>query len=589
MARRKYGRGIGALTVVVAVLAVASGVTPSRAFAYQGPAADVILEPGNYGLVESYVTNPIPATVSTDAATQTLRARMSVGLVPLLDRVGVAASGITVGYAIGTGLNEWFDISGSILDNILGTDTACSGPAGVHQIDWTIYDTSPHPWVNSLSWPRVVLEHGGCVASAPIPPDIWVDPGSSDAFAGPMTTFSCGGGPWTLSNIAISGAPGAFANICTITPATLAGALEVTDFGTGSYAGSAGSSVKTIGSYTPPAAPDETDSEADTMRAELLAGDDATDVEIAMAIDPAYEGPVPETFEMPDCEGLTAAACLALLEAEGWVGSSSSNELGIDDAVLALGGSQVTTTNPAAGTGAVGLEDDVELNLNPEVMPLEVQAMLENETAVAYIERIGFAGTVTYVPLTDATGDPLRGPSTAVRITAPAPGGGTRKIAVPLPGVTPGPSRIPNEETTEIEIETNPDTYPPTEAGGPGGCDPWMDAEVDFAPILGLDLGEKFPFGIFVWAEDLLDTFDTTAEAPGWAHHVPDLNVPGAGIYEFDDYEWDLEFFDDYMEIFRTIVSWCLWIGAVYYIGTSLLGIRGTGNPGSAIDDVAIE
>ena len=61
---------------------------------------------------------------------------------------------------------------------------------------------------------------------------------------------------------------------------------------------------------------------------------------------------------------------------------------------------------------------------------------------------------------------------------------------------------------------------------------------------------------------------------------MPDLNGN-----EIPDFEFDLGFFDTYMSTIRTLLAWLLWIGAVWYVGTSFLGIRGTGDPGGAIDE----
>jgi hypothetical protein len=42
---------------------------------------------------------------------------------------------------------------------------------------------------------------------------------------------------------------------------------------------------------------------------------------------------------------------------------------------------------------------------------------------------------------------------------------------------------------------------------------------------------------------------------------------------------------DDYTSIIRTLISWVLWIGAVYWLAVNLLGFRGGGDPSQAADE----
>jgi len=43
--------------------------------------------------------------------------------------------------------------------------------------------------------------------------------------------------------------------------------------------------------------------------------------------------------------------------------------------------------------------------------------------------------------------------------------------------------------------------------------------------------------------------------------------------------------FNDYMAIWRDILSLFMWIGAIWWIAAKFLGIHHTGDPGAAIDD----
>ena len=57
------------------------------------------------------------------------------------------------------------------------------------------------------------------------------------------------------------------------------------------------------------------------------------------------------------------------------------------------------------------------------------------------------------------------------------------------------------------------------------------------------------------------------------------------GTYDLGHYAVDLEVLDPYMAIIRTILTWCIWIGGLWWFGSRLLGFRETGDPGQAVDD----
>jgi hypothetical protein len=133
-------------------------------------------------------------------------------------------------------------------------------------------------------------------------------------------------------------------------------------------------------------------------------------------------------------------------------------------------------------------------------------------------------------------------------------------------------TRNPGDEANESGLDLGPIT--------PAECEPWATATLDLTPLTELDLGEKFPFGVFGWADAFLDLLTTEPVAPGWSFALPDL----AGE-EMPDFSFDLDAFSGYMSTIRTILAWVLWIGAVWYIATSFLGIRGAGDPGGAVED----
>lgn len=224
----------------------------------------------------------------------------------------------------------------------------------------------------------------------------------------------------------------------------------------------------------------------------------------------------------------------------------------------------------------------------------------EGETALEYRARLralGFLGTIT---LTEAAELPeldypaVWGPLEPVRIKIGSPTTTTIELDVPWPYQPGDPDtelgRPTIDQDEPIEIEYVPDTTTPRDpdegetfppgmgvpGGGGGTCDPWLSAELDLSPLLDLELGDSFPFGVPAWLVDQADQLVASPEAPSWA-----INVPSVGA----DYEIDLEPFDDYMSTMRTVLSWLLWVGTVWYVGASVLGFRGTGNPAEAMDD----
>jgi len=201
---------------------------------------------------------------------------------------------------------------------------------------------------------------------------------------------------------------------------------------------------------------------------------------------------------------------------------------------------------------------------------------------VTRLEGLGFVGTATGVPLTETNGDPTQGPNTVVRVEVV---GGNTYARIGWPAGT-GPEV---ETDAELRISYNPGTYAPVQTdpaeggvGSGGGCGPYLEASVDFSPLTGIELGDKFPFGLFTWAGGILETFQADPVAPNWTIALPIPAVIGDDI----DYTVDLAVWDTYMEWFRTLISWVLWLGFVWYVATTFLGLRVGGNPAEAIDDV---
>lgn len=309
--------------------------------------------------------------------------------------------------------------------------------------------------------------------------------------------------------------------------------------------------------------------------------DPTVGLEIAQKLDPDYDG-LPSVFDMPDCEGLTAAACTALLESLGYLGTVTTNTLGISDAVLSLGGGLVTSTNPTAGTGAIDIHDPVTFNVNPDELPIEIKLSLANESGSDWATRMGMTGSITYTYLPEFGGDPGKGPDAPVRVRIPKPGGGYKDVPVPYPdpGDPAVPERMPPDD--DIEIFLNPPDWPLVPPDGPGGgspgdCDHAAIGTIDPSPITDIDYGSKFPFGVFVLAANTLDDLTGSAIAPVFSIPVPSVGEDYGPI--------DLDPFSPYMSTMRTVLAWVIWIGGLWWLGTSLLGFKSSGHPGDAASD----
>lgn len=261
-------------------------------------------------------------------------------------------------------------------------------------------------------------------------------------------------------------------------------------------------------------------------------------------------------------------------------------------------GADATTTRSLLTTDPeVGLEigkiidpewgEEADPTYDPNLISLP-QPQLE-ETYIAYRARLrdaGFLGTITE---TEGSLDTDFNPSEVQRLDITRPDGLVRTGSPVLlgdPWPDPAPRYNPHDD---IEITYNPTDAPPRDVGDPeptglappgsggGSCD---CPALDFSPLSDLDAGDVFPFGVFVYAADILDQFDADPEAPSWAFAMPDLDG-----HEIPDFEIDLDFFSDYMATIRTIISVVLWIGAVWWFATRLLGINMGDNPAEAASD----
>lgn len=231
----------------------------------------------------------------------------------------------------------------------------------------------------------------------------------------------------------------------------------------------------------------------------------------------------------------------------------------------------------------------------PDPATVTLPRPMANETYPDYILRLqdrGWLGSATLVELDPY--DPEIGPEAVSKLGVTGKPGTWRRALWPSTNPTIGYS-------VDLTIWHNPDTAPPVnpdptdedtpEGGGgvvdPGGtCDGPLEADPDFGPLLGLDFGDRFPFGLFTWVASVLGAFLVTPDAPNWTF---DITIPATSVtpaYDFEPFTIDLEWLDDYMATFRLLLTFVLWVGAIWYVGSGLLGLRTGGNPAEAVDDV---
>lgn len=123
---------------------------------------------------------------------------------------------------------------------------------------------------------------------------------------------------------------------------------------------------------------------------------------------------------------------------------------------------------------------------------------------------------------------------------------------------------------------------PPTPGTAKCGSLPTIPA-VSLTPLTSLDFGNAFPFGVFGWLSTVYGYFNVPAVAPSFDINLVGLHdfVPGFTAH----YSGNLGFFSSYMSGIRAVISFALWVGAIWYIGVTLLGFRGGGDVSDAADE----
>lgn len=289
-----------------------------------------------------------------------------------------------------------------------------------------------------------------------------------------------------------------------------------------------------------------------------------------------------QTVPTSGCIGQTVPNCVSALKNAGFDGNYVETDLGKDSAVLTLPAGSVVSINPSGGSDA-SPDQQFELEVNPAILPIELPDRASgNEIATDWESRLraaGYTGTITYKTVDPSAADPNAGPDATT---------------FPVQDTTTGTSLNPGdrlEPGDDITVYTNPDNVPPVSEETPPSCD---CPPLDFSPLTGMGLGSKFPFGIFTYAAQIIGDFNVTPQAPEFALGVHAVGVDGRNLDS--NYDVNLGYdgnpnhvgssLDVYMGWWRDLLSFAIWVGAVWFVGSRILGFNGAGDPGESMDDV---
>lgn len=218
----------------------------------------------------------------------------------------------------------------------------------------------------------------------------------------------------------------------------------------------------------------------------------------------------------------------------------------------------------------------------PQLQPLETYPHY-----LARLRVLGWVGTATIYGIPDYATDPTLNPQTVMAQPVPAPGTTavpttvTPTIWINEPQPEPSPGDCPDCTGDPTAEPPEPDggfgvPPPPADGGGDSDCCPTNSIDLD---PLAIECADKFPCGLFAYAAGFIAAFDVTPEAPRF-----DIAVPGVSNHFVVDLA-SVEGLDDYMALIRTILSVCMWAGAVWWLASRLLKFDATGDPGAAVDD----
>jgi hypothetical protein len=102
-------------------------------------------------------------------------------------------------------------------------------------------------------------------------------------------------------------------------------------------------------------------------------------------------------------------------------------------------------------------------------------------------------------------------------------------------------------------------------------------------------IGNKFPFGVFAYAAGIIGDFNVAPTAPDFSLRAKATGTNGINL----DAPYDVNLggprmtsLDTYMGYWRDLLSFAMWVGAIWLLATKLLGFSTGGDPGGAVDEV---
>jgi len=249
----------------------------------------------------------------------------------------------------------------------------------------------------------------------------------------------------------------------------------------------------------------------------------------------------------------------------------------------------VIGTTPAPGAVVTTAPATVALSVNPDPLPVVVLTPLPWETGSQYASRMANLGV--RVSLIEV-GSPVStyGPD---EVLAPAdvPSGSTTWTVVP------GQRLVP---TTTLTVPINPSTAtppvgdpnPPSETSPVIPTTGTCNCTFDITPLQGIGLGSKFPFGVFSYFSTVIGEFNVTPHAPDFNMTAAATGVGGTNLSA--PYDVNLgdstaghvgSTLDTYMGYWRDLLSFILWVGAIWLVSTKLLGFNAGGDVTGGMDD----
>jgi hypothetical protein len=604
-----------ALLLTASASALVLGVTAGPASALYSPTTAPYVQSGQAtNLVTAVNSTDAPSTLTNGGASPPrlpgygaaaedaawFDAEVAAGAAPAVGTLGTLALGVSafaIGWQIGSTINHYFHISGSI-----GT-SATSG--GSLPLQWAHHTTLTNP----PGCADLVSPSPGCTSGAgwtledqALNGRFWNVSGSyyPDSVTGPAAfsaagsaTQHTGGGPRAAfdmtdaqmrgnltitpeSSAAYTAEPvkkttAGFSQTTTATTAKAALGNPVASVSGGVYHDAGGATL------TPAQVQQQTDINC-KLDASFCAGG-ANDVTGPGA-------PLASTLTMPDCTVLTYTACDSALAALGFTGTTTYTDLGLAGAVVTKPAGAVVTQASAFGS-TVPTTGTLTFTRNPTTMPVLLPQPLLNETYDAYAARLtalGYLGAITYTDLDSTSAETRTGPQAVARLTTTT----TIGVQTLSPWAWPvTPPRISPTQT--INVVRNPTTVAPATtpipapgAGGGGSC---SCPPLDLTPITGASVGSKFPFGVFTWITHAIGIFDVEPI-------TPDFNFPfflgTTSVHDFGEshYHVQLHWWDTYMGAMRDLLTFFMWVAAIWFVAKKFLKVDWAGEPGDGVDEL---